>query len=181
MSITENRDNSYLWKHIKSLTGQTEESILPQELIVDDITSNYPQDVAEKLNSCFANISERIKVGQPSQETFKTNLNEIISYIHSLIPDDVNFKNPLMKPTDLVTSMKSLDTTKATGIHGITPSVIKSSADVIAPSLLHIINTSIQSGQFPDLLKIAKFKPLLKSGSKSDPLNYRPVSILSVV
>ena len=45
-----------------------------------------------------------------------------------------------MKLPDLVASMKSLDTTKATGIDGITPSVIKRSADVIAPSLLHIIN-----------------------------------------
>ena len=83
-----------------------------------------------------------------------------------------------MKHTDLVASMKSLDTTKATGIDGITSSVIKRSADVIARSLLHIINISIQSGQFPDLLKIAKLKPLFKSGSKSDPSNYRPVSIL---
>ena len=83
-----------------------------------------------------------------------------------------------MKLTDLDASMKSLDTTKATGIDGITPSVIKRSADVIARSLLHIINISIKSDQFPDLLKIAKLKPLFKSGSKSDPSNYRPVSIL---
>ena len=61
-----------------------------------------------------------------------------------------------MKLTDLVPSMKSLDTTNATGIDGITPSVIKRSADVIAPSLLHIINISIRSGRFPDLLKIAQ-------------------------
>ena len=62
-AISENGDNSYLWKHIKSLTNQTEDSNLPEELIVDYITHNYPQDVAEKLNSNFANINERIKVG----------------------------------------------------------------------------------------------------------------------
>ena len=103
-AISENWDNSYLWKHIISLTGQTE-----GELIVDDITYNYPQDVAETLNSYFANIHERIKVRQPSQETLKTNLNDIKSYTHSLISDDVNFKIPLMKLTDLVASMKSLE------------------------------------------------------------------------
>ena len=86
-----------------------------------------------------------------------------------------------MKLTDLGSSMKSLATRKAMGIDGITPSVIKRSAYVIAPSLFHLINISIQSGQFPDLLKIAKLKPLFKSGSKSDLSNYRPISILSVI
>ena len=123
-----------------------EEINLPEELIVDAITYNYPQDVAAKLNSYFANINERIKGGQPSQETLKTNLSEIKSYTHSLIPDNVNFKIPLMKLPDLVASMKSLNTTKATGKDGITPSVINRSADVIAPGLFHIINISIQSG-----------------------------------
>ena len=97
-------------------------------------------------------------------------------YTHSLILDDVNFKLPLMKLTDLVACMKSLDTTKATGIDGITPGVIKRSADVTAPSILHIINISIQLGQFPDLLKIAKLKPLFKPGSKSEPSNYYPIT-----
>ena len=82
---------------------------------MDDITYNYPQDVAEKLNSYFANIIERIKVGQPSQETLQTNLNEIKSYTHSLIPDEVNFKIPLLKLTDLVASMKSLEQQKQRG------------------------------------------------------------------
>ena len=43
-AISKNMDNSYLWKHIESLTGQMEESTLPEELMVDDIAYNYPQD-----------------------------------------------------------------------------------------------------------------------------------------
>ena len=46
---------------------------------MDDIIHNYPQDVAEKLHSYFANINEGINVGQPSQETIKNNLNEMKS------------------------------------------------------------------------------------------------------
>ena len=31
---------------------------------------------------------------------------------------------------------------------------------------------------FPDACKIAKLKPLFKKGSKVDPSNYRPISLL---
>ena len=33
-------------------------------------------------------------------------------------------------------------------------------------------------GSLPDACKIAKVKPLFKKGSKTDPSNYRPISLL---
>ena len=36
-------------------------------------------------------------------------------------------------------------------------------------------------GSFPDACKIAKVKPLFKKDSKSDPLNYRPISLLPLL
>ena len=81
---------------------------------------------------------------------------------------------------NLITSIRSLDPSKATGLDGITPKVIKLSAEVIGPTLLRIINTSISTGHFPDNLKIAKILPIHKGGAKGDPSNYSPISILSV-
>ena len=49
------------------------------------------------------------------------------------------------------------------------------------PSLTHIINLSIRCGYFPDEWKISKVLPLYKEDIKSDPNNYRPISILPVV
>ena len=43
-----------------------------------------------------------------------------------------------------------------------------------------IFNSSMECGIFPDNWKLAKVTPIFKSGHKSDPHNYRPISIISV-
>ena len=51
-------------------------------------------------------------------------------------------------------------------------------ADVLAPSITALINKSIETATFPSHLKVAKIFPIYKSGTKADPTNYRPISIL---
>ena len=46
-------------------------------------------------------------------------------------------------------------------------------------SITHIVNRSIEQGQFSNDLKIARVIPLYKKGTKQDPGNYRPASILN--
>lgn len=71
-----------------------------------------------------------------------------------------------------------LKSSKSTGLDGISAKVLKLSVDVLSLPLCYIINTCIRSGIFPDKLKIAKVVPIFKKGSKSDPFNYRPISVL---
>ena len=77
--------------------------------------------------------------------------------------------------------VSSLWVNKATGLDGISARLLKEACPEIVPSLTHIINLSIRCGYFPDEWKISKVLPLYKEDIKSDPNNYRPISILSVV
>ena len=43
------------------------------------------------------------------------------------------------------------------------------------------MNLSISSGKFPSSWKAAKITPIFKSGSRSVPKNYRPISVLPIV
>ena len=52
---------------------------------------------------------------------------------------------------------------------------------IISPSIAALINKSLTSCHFPNQLKLAKVFPIFKNGSKSDPSNYRPISILSTI
>ncbi|KAG6458312.1 hypothetical protein O3G_MSEX010807 [Manduca sexta] len=52
---------------------------------------------------------------------------------------------------------------------------------IIIGELTNCINNCLELGTFPESLKIAKVTPIYKSGSKLDPGNYRPISVLPVL
>ena len=59
-------------------------------------------------------------------------------------------------------------------------SLIKDVSVVILDPLVHIFNLSLLNGCVPDKLKIANVIPVFKKGDRSQPTNYRPISLLSV-
>ena len=70
---------------------------------------------------------------------------------------------------------------KATGLDSISCKVLKLSAEIIAPHIVNICNTSIETAQFPRSWKKARVVPLYKSGDSNDVTNYRPISVLPVL
>ena len=58
---------------------------------------------------------------------------------------------------------------------------LRDGAEVLALPLRNIINLSIKLSTFPEECKIAKLKPIFKKGARTDPQNYRPVSLLPLV
>ena len=77
--------------------------------------------------------------------------------------------------------IEKLDNNKATGLDGISPKILKLWKDFISKPISVIINSCISTGIFPVNLKKASVKPLFKGGDKSDPNNYRPISVLPTI
>ena len=59
--------------------------------------------------------------------------------------------------------------------------IIKMAARGLSPSIALLINERIKTGKFPTQLKSAKVIPICKGGTKTDPSNYRPISILPTI
>ena len=59
--------------------------------------------------------------------------------------------------------------------------LLKDSAEIIAESLTVIFNKSIETGIFPDDLKVSCISPIHKGESKTECSNYRPISVIPVV
>ncbi|XP_050558188.1 uncharacterized protein LOC126912056 [Spodoptera frugiperda] len=74
----------------------------------------------------------------------------------------------------IILSIKS----RAVGFDDIGRSMIIPILDYILPSITHIINFSLFSGQFPSLWRNAYVRPLPKITNPSLPSHFRPISIL---
>ena len=68
------------------------------------------------------NVSDKLKAENPS--TADPDLTLLNNHVNSKVPANTKFNIPLMNLTDLVSSIKSLDPTKATGLDGISPKVL---------------------------------------------------------
>ena len=69
---------------------------------------------------------------------------------------------------------------KSTGIPGLPAWLQKDGSDAISEPLTLLMNRSLREGYVPDEWKHALVTPVHKAGSKSDPSNYRPISVLPV-
>ena len=72
-----------------------------------------------------------------------------------------------------------MNVSKVTGLDGLSARFLKDGANQISSA--HIINLYLYSGRIPDDMKTARVVPLHTKNSKSEPGNYRPVSILTVI
>ena len=70
---------------------------------------------------------------------------------------------------------------KAPGVDGIAPKILKETVEQICTPLAHVFNMSQQEGIVPLEWKEANIIPLFKKGSRNKSVNYRPVSLTSVI
>ena len=67
------------------------------------------------------------------------------------------------------------------GFDNISLKLLKFSKNVLIKPITIIINQMLNTGYFPDRLKIGKVKPIFKKGDNSNFSNYRPISLLPAI
>jgi hypothetical protein len=159
------------WRLIGDLTGKVQRENVVGPFIVDGTTITDKKEIVEKLNEYFVNIGEKLSTSiQPSSKHFSEYIKK--SYFNSFV----------LFPTDAAEIIKIVSEIKnksSAGYDNIPVNIMKSSIRCVAEPIAAIVNSSINTGIFPDALKIAKVCPIFKSGDKGDFQNYRPISVLS--
>ena len=77
--------------------------------------------------------------------------------------------------------LEELKPTAAPGPDKISSKVLKDLADVLAEPLALVFASCLEEGVVPPDWKSANVTPIFKSGSKSSPGNYRPVSLTCII
>ena len=77
--------------------------------------------------------------------------------------------------------LSTLDVTKAAGIDGIGPKILRYRASSLLIPIRHLFTSSIITGYIPNQWCIHCIIPIYKSGDKSSVNNYRPISLLCIL
>ena len=77
--------------------------------------------------------------------------------------------------------LKSCNVNKAARIDNASGRFLKDGTDVLGIPMTQICNLSIKLSYFPKDCKVAKLKPFYKKGTKTDPKNFIPISLLPII
>ena len=96
--------------------------------------------------------------------------------------DEVFLTNNIILTEPLIIdSIKEISSNSAAGPDGIPASLLLNCASELAPSLLILFKQSLDYGVNDPSVKKAAIVPVLKSGDRTVPSNYCPISLTSVI
>ena len=123
--------------------------------------------MAEVLNKFFGSVFTKEDTSYfPNTENFKSN---------SSLPDIIFTRKDIKEKLD------RLKPTPAPGPDSLSPYFLKEFANYLCEPLALIFTMSFNTGIVPQQWRTANVTPIFKKGSKSNPGNYRPVSLTCVV
>jgi hypothetical protein len=163
-----------IWKianEISKPSGNNTITLTEGNSVIDD-----ESEVAEKFNKFFIDKIKKLR-GKLENLPKSDPLSKMKEHLGER---KLQFKLRTVTSNQVRKIIKNLKNTNSTGTDTISTKVVKAAMEVLAEPLTCIVNTSIMSGTFPDMWKLAKVIPILKKGDSKLVENYRPVSILNV-
>ena len=160
------KNTKKFWSYVRNKT-KIKETIL--RVIKEDGTLTEDDSAtATQMNKTLASIFIK---EDPNEILPDTNYSYSGSILSELIITEEMVLNVL----------KKLNMNKSAGPDNISPRLLKKCCKSLVRPLTIIFNKSLQTGDVPTAWKEANVTPLFKKGDKTNPLNYRPVSLTSVV
>ena len=92
---------------------------------------------------------------------------------------DPSIPNIVITHQDVIEAIDDLSASASPGPDYFPAILLKKGKYTFCHPLTQIFESSLRTGEIPDILKCAYITPLFKSGIKSLPVNYRPVSLTS--
>ena len=90
-------------------------------------------------------------------------------------------ENSYFDYTDVTLAIEDIPSGASPGPDGVPPCILKRAKVNISRMLVVVFKSSMESGEIPEVLKLAFVTPVHKGGSRAQPVQYRPISLTSHV
>ena len=172
---------SKLWKVLKSIglpsnSGNTAKVCLKNE---NNTLLFKPKETCNVFNKFYENLAQSLVDKLPPAPN-QFNLDTTKAYYESLNIVNI-FRLQEVDQASILKMLQQTNANKAPGIDKLPGIFIKDGANLLAAPITNLINLSISTSTFPDSFKIAKLIALFKKGCKTEPKNYRPISLLPLL
>jgi len=97
------------------------------------------------------------------------------------VPQYSSINNIKIRAKVIKQKLLHLKASKATGPDGIPARVLRECASALSKPLSSLFSLSLRKGVVPREWKCANVVPIYKADGKSDPNNYRPISLLPII
>ena len=165
-----------LWSIINAISAKrNDKSSLIDCLSINNVLEYDANKIANKFGEYFASVGKAYsdKVANPTHD-WKYYCNKIERNTRTL------FMNPCTEQ-EIQTLIRKLPSKTSSGHDNISNVLLKSIGAHLVTPLTKIFNDSIQTGIFPEIMKLADVVPLYKSKEKYLETNYRPISLLTMM
>ena len=164
------------WKKIKEILNKSKNKNTFPTFFRDEsnniITDKY--EIANKFNLFFSSIGDKLakSIRTPTNHSYKKYLSK--SYLKCFMFQNIN--------NDLIDKIiDNLAPKSSTGFDDLSTKLVKNAKLILLKPITLIINQMINTGVFPDKLKIAKINPIYKKDDETLFTNYRPISLLPAI
>ena len=133
--------------------------------IINEITGRLKKDddlIIQNDGKAIFDKREIANIFQKKFTSFACNTQQIkMNYLGEPLINSIMF-HPVTE-SEIVYLMNDLSLKKAIGSDGLSVKVWKDNVDILAPVLAQLVNDMLDSATYPDVLKIAKVKPIYKN------------------
>ena len=148
-----------VWKEVKNLTktGKVQEVPICPNILASHF-KKHPMEIRDSIVSSN---------------------NNFLNYMGPHIEESFKFKAVQRKT--IVDILTNLNCSRSYGPDSVSNYILKNTGLTLVNHLVHIFNVCIIEQKIPDEWKVAHIIPIYKKGDPIEPVNYRPISLISPV
>ena len=170
------KNTKKLWQLINNVIQKRSHagSIIPY-IIVDGIKISNPSDIANNFGKFYSTLGESLAQNIPKS---KIGINDYLAKIPQNLHSMVLFPTSHHEVDKMIANLPSKT---SSGHDDISNTLLKSLRTSLSYPLTIIMNQSLETGVFPDRMKLAEVIPLYKNKAMAHLVNYQPIWLLITI